>query len=284
MSKYIGMIDLGSRVEALSAEDQYDLFKKAKAGDDEAKIKLFQSLKGLIIKEFMMKNGISARLQNEVLVACYIGFEEALKRFDPEFKTKFSTYAFHWLRLEFFGWLKEQTLVRLPERRICLMTKLENYLSKIPGNEQWPWNINHKGVVAFCREDGCSQKVVENILQSHRASGLNNTSSGRKSLQRDLIDTISPSSLSMLPERENVFVLNRNKALRRAMNRVLTSRQKEIFRLRFGLDGEKQHTQTEIGLKLGLVSKQAIDQSEKRGLRRIEDFLEKNHPEFCCAT
>ncbi|HBQ16294.1 MAG TPA: RNA polymerase sigma factor RpoD, partial [Myxococcales bacterium] len=62
---------------------------------------------------------------------------------------------------------------------------------------------------------------------------------------------------------------------------TLTDREKEILRMRFGMDGEEEHTLTDVGDKFGL-SRERIRQLQVQALRKLrearggilEDFAE----------
>ena len=61
--------------------------------------------------------------------------------------------------------------------------------------------------------------------------------------------------------------------LRRAMER-LTSRERTIITLRFGLDGRRECTQKEVAVQLG-ISQSYISRLEKRIIARLRRDLEK---------
>ena len=55
--------------------------------------------------------------------------------------------------------------------------------------------------------------------------------------------------------------------LRRALE-TLTEREREILRMRFGMDGEEEHTLTDVGDKFGL-SRERIRQLQVQALRKL---------------
>ena len=70
-------------------------------------------------------------------------------------------------------------------------------------------------------------------------------------------------------------------ATMREVLETLTDREKEILRMRFGMDGEEEHTLTDVGDKFGL-SRERIRQLQVQALRKLrearggilEDFAE----------
>lgn len=61
--------------------------------------------------------------------------------------------------------------------------------------------------------------------------------------------------------------------LRELLPRVLEPREEEIIRLRYGLNGEEELTQREIGEKLS-ISRSYISRIEKKALEKLKYALE----------
>ena len=63
-----------------------------------------------------------------------------------------------------------------------------------------------------------------------------------------------------------------NNALLKYMDTVLDEREQEILRMRFGLQGQKELTQREIGEKLK-ISRSYISRIEKKALQKLKVAL-----------
>jgi RNA polymerase nonessential primary-like sigma factor len=280
MSKTSQMANKVPTLDPLSLESQCELAKKAQDGDDEAKIALFGSLKGLIGKKMIMGHDIPKDSWDDVMAICYIGFERALAKFNPEFGVKFSTYAFYWLRVEFNLWFKKQSFIRLPNGRSLLATKLEAYLATIPGNDDWSHRVRNESVESFCEQEKCSQSVVRAIIHSRR---LHSSDSDKYARHSHLIK--SPSSHGTSVVEHEALALIRNEAVEHAMKEVLTDRDQRVFQLFFGLGEERKHTQEEIVLIVqNITTRQAIGSIISKGLRKLKEFLLSNNPELCPIT
>ena len=68
------------------------------------------------------------------------------------------------------------------------------------------------------------------------------------------------------------------KALQIYIDQVLDDREKEILLMRFGLRGQKELTQREIGDKLN-ISRSYISRIEKKALQKLKDALLKDNTE-----
>ncbi len=83
--------------------------------------------------------------------------------------------------------------------------------------------------------------------------------------------------IDLCTEKDDIlFTLERREmveALREAMEQVLTSREREILILRYGLGGQKEMTQQEVGACYG-ISRSYVSRIEKRALLKLHAVLE----------
>ena len=82
----------------------------------------------------------------------------------------------------------------------------------------------------------------------------------------DIIETEQIDTVEQLQTREDV------KALQKYIDIVLEEREKEILLMRFGLRGQKELTQREIGEKLN-ISRSYISRIEKKALQKLKVAL-----------
>ena len=82
----------------------------------------------------------------------------------------------------------------------------------------------------------------------------------------DIIETEQIDAVEQLQVREDV------KALQEYLDTVLEEREKEILLMRFGLRGQKELTQREIGEKLN-ISRSYISRIEKKALQKLKVAL-----------
>ncbi len=73
---------------------------------------------------------------------------------------------------------------------------------------------------------------------------------------------------------EELELCGKKKKLFQAMEEKLTEREKEIIILRYGLWGNKEITQYEIGKKLG-ISRSYVSRIEKKALKKLKEFFEE---------
>ncbi len=86
-----------------------------------------------------------------------------------------------------------------------------------------------------------------------------------------LLDIIEVEQVDIV---ETMQLKEETKRLQMLLPQVLDSREEEIIRLRYGLGGEKELTQREIGERLS-ISRSYISRIEKRALEKLREAMEE---------
>ena len=182
------------------------------------------------------------------------------KRFDPGRNVKFISYAVWWVRQAIFHALAEHARVfRLPQKLSGQVSKVGNLreqltaeLMRAPTNEE------------VAEKAELSEQEVEAIL---RASGedvsLSTELGDEGSLQ--LGDTLEQDAV---PAPEIEMIRNSFAEQIQAMVAELDEKERQVIRMRFGLDGEEPRTLQEIGATLGL-SRERIRQIESKAKEKL---------------
>ncbi|MDL2300735.1 RNA polymerase sporulation sigma factor SigK [Lachnospiraceae bacterium OttesenSCG-928-D06] len=87
-----------------------------------------------------------------------------------------------------------------------------------------------------------------------------------------LVDVIEQQQIDVVDRME---LHNNIKRLFRLLNECLSSREKEIIILRFGLNGQDEITQSEIGKKLG-ISRSYVSRIEKKAIKKLHEEFHKS--------
>lgn len=86
-----------------------------------------------------------------------------------------------------------------------------------------------------------------------------------------LVDVIEQQQTDIV---ERMELCNNIRRLFKLLEKCLTEREREILILRFGLNGQDEITQNEIGAQLG-ISRSYVSRLEKKALRRLREEFEK---------
>jgi RNA polymerase primary sigma factor len=197
------------------------------------------------------------------------GLMKAVDRFDHTKGFKFSTYASWWIHQAVLRALQEQTrTIKVPVYLLEQSNKVyrvASVLSKKLGRKPTPEEI--------ARRCGISPEIVNRILKAQNdATSLDSPIlEGEKATLLDFVvdeDSVSPDSLMAKAALGG--------RIREALS-LLTPREREIIKLRFGIDQEGTNTLDEIGKRFNLT-RERIRQIEKGALKKMatsgmEDIL-----------
>ena len=256
LDKYLQEI---GKVELLTPEEEIELARRIKKGDQKALEKLTKANLRFVVsvaKQYQNQGLSLGDLINEG----NLGLIKAAKRFDETRGFKFISYAVWWIRQSILQALAEQSrIVRLPLNRVGALNKIGKAFSTL---EQ-----------EFEREPSASELAEELDMSLFEVSDTLKISGRHLSMDAPfaqgednrLLDVIQdqrqPSPDSTLME-ESLKV-----EVRRALN-TLSEREAQVIRLYFGLDQEHSLTLEEIGEKFNLT-RERVRQIKEKAIRRL---------------
>lgn len=242
----------GKRTTFLSCEEEQILVMRAREGNESARKQLVESHLPLVIG---IARGYSNKglPLNDLIQEGNIGLIRGVDRFCPDMGTRLSSYATFWIREGMQRSLIRSRIIRLPD-----------YLAKsLHARKQAEERREREA-----RENTPEQKndVLGGVadIQVFSLDAPQGESNDYSLLDNLVADTLAP---------ENALDEDRaRKAIRKCL-KSLSSKQREVIVLRFGLLSGEPMTLEEVATEVG-TSREAVRQLQVRALRSLRQSLE----------
>lgn len=248
-----------SKIPQLAPEDEKALGEAIQSGDEEALNLLVESNLRFVVSICKKYRGLGLSFL-DLMNEGNIGLIEAAKRFDPEKKVKFITYAVWWIRQAIIHALAKQSgAFRLPQKQANLMYQLsKKYNILTQSLEREPT------VEELAKELDVTVEEVEQILQ---VSGENISLSGALDDDNDfqLLDKLVQDGEV---HADDQLMQEAFEGQMKLILKDLDKKEATILKMRFGLNGNDPLTLKEIGEHLNL-SRERIRQIENVALRKL---------------
>ena len=248
-----------SKFKPLSADDEKVLGRRIQQGDQEALQRLVEANLRFVVSYSKRYRGLGLAFL-DLIHEGSLGLIEAAKRFDPERNVKFISYAVWWVRQAIFHALSEQT------RAFRLPPKLSGQISKVVmARQQLAAQLERAPTAAeLAAKTELTEAQLTDLLQVAGEDLSLSTSVGEDG-SLELGDTLQQDSV---PSVELELIRTSMDEQIHAMVSELDEKEREVIRMRFGLDGEDPRTLQEIGDSLG-VSRERIRQIESRAKEKL---------------
>jgi RNA polymerase primary sigma factor len=252
-----------ARHPLLTAQQEVDLAKRIERGDLQAKEQLVNSNLRLVIANARKYQGLDLPLL-DLIQEGILGLIRASEKFDYRRGYKFSTYATFWIREAIQrGIANRARTIRIPvhigqrERRIDrAQRELTAKLGREPTDEE---------VAEAAR---LSVREVREARQAARVVTSLDRPVGEE--EETPLGALLESG-ERTPD-EEVEISLRNDAVRHALER-LPEREREVVRLRYGIDGDAPTPLREAGRRLG-ISAEEVRRLERRALEELAESRE----------
>ncbi len=255
LDRYLNEI---SRLPRVTPEEERELGRKIQQGDKAALERLVEANLRFVVSYAKRYRGCGLAFL-DLINEGNVGLIEAAKRYDPDKKVKFITYAVWWVRQSMIHAISDQSgSFRLPQKQANLLYRI--------GKAQAQMSVELRRsptVEEIASRVKADTEDVSNLLQIARDNV--SLSATAEDGDTSLADRIAQ---NLIPDADRSLVrAGLGTDLDTALAE-LNQNQARVVRLRFGLDGEEPKTLQEVGEILGL-SRERIRQIESEALHKL---------------
>lgn len=257
LDKYLQ--DIGKE-ELITAEEEVELARKIKQGDQRALEKLTRANLRFVVsvaKQYQNQGLTLPDLINEG----NLGLIKAAQKFDETRGFKFISYAVWWIRQSILQALAEQSrIVRLPLNKIGSINKINKMYALLEQSNERPPSAEE-----IAKE---LDMTVNDVKESMKNSGrhLSMDAPLVEGEDSNLYDVLR-SGESPNPDKELIHESLRTE-IERALE-TLTPREADVIRLYFGLGDQHAMTLEEIGETFDLT-RERVRQIKEKAIRRLK--------------
>ena len=259
LDKYLQEI---GRVDLITAEEEVELARRIKKGDQVALEKLTKANLRFVVS-------VSKQYQNQglslpdLINEGNLGLIKAAQRFDETRGFKFISYAVWWIRQSILQALAEQSrIVRLPLNKIGSINKINKAFARLEQEFERPPTAAELAEPLDMTLDEVKQSMKNagrHVSMDAPLKDGDESSSNMYDVMRTG-DTPSPDT--------ELMTESLRKEIERSL-RTLTPREGDVIRLYFGLNGEHPMTLEEIGERFDLT-RERVRQIKEKAIRRLK--------------
>ena len=259
LDKYLQEI---GRVDLITAEEEVELARRIKKGDQLALEKLTKANLRFVVS-------VSKQYQNQglslpdLINEGNLGLIKAAQRFDETRGFKFISYAVWWIRQSILQALAEQSrIVRLPLNKIGSINKINKALARLEQEFERPPTAAELAETLDMTLDEVKQSMKNagrHVSMDAPLKDGDDSSSNMYDVMRTG-DTPAPDT--------DLMTESLRKEIERSL-RTLTPREGDVIRLYFGLNGEHPMTLEEIGERFDLT-RERVRQIKEKAIRRLK--------------
>lgn len=260
------LADIGKE-PLISAEEEVELARKIRAGDQEALEKLTTTNLRFVVS-------IAKKYQNQgislpdLINEGNVGLIKAAKRFDETRGFKFISYAVWWIRQAILTAIADQSrVVRLPLNQVGTINKIKKEIARLEQNNQRLPTLDEISAAV----DMPDYKVAELMKMSSYTQSIDSPISQNedtKFIDTFIFENADDTDTHLMHE-------SLSKELDMALS-ALPEKEQQVLRLFYGIQSNHEYTLDEIGDCCNL-SRERVRQIKERAIKRLrQDAKSKN--------
>jgi len=255
-----------NKLPRITPDEEKDLARKLQKGDEDAMRKLVEANLKFVVSIAKKYRGRGVPFM-DLINEGNLGLIEAAKRFDPTKNVKFITYGVWWIRQAILHAIAEQSgIFRISHKTLNMIGTLSRTYDKLFKKlERKPTAKELSEEMGI--KDSELNSIIMNMYESQSLSAA--ISESEEMSLSDVLEqvTVPGADADLL---KKTFLKHIHESIS-----ILSDREAEILKHRFGLDGVDTKTLQEIGKLIGL-SRERVRQIEKAALNKIRRSRFKN--------
>jgi len=257
LEKYLQEI---GKVDLLTPEEEVDLAKKIKEGDQEALEKLTKANLRFVVsvaKQYQNQGLSLSDLINEG----NLGLIKAAQRFDETRGFKFISYAVWWIRQSILQALAEQSrIVRLPLNKVGSLNKINRAFSEL--EQEYEREPSSEELADLLEISSDEVETTLGVAARHVSMDAPFVDGEDNSLLDVLENAGTPGTDTKLEYAESL-----RREIERSLN-TLTERQCDVIKLYFGIGIEHPMSLEDIGDRFGLT-RERVRQIKDKAINKL---------------
>ena len=250
-----------SDIPLLTKEDEIELFRSLRKGDESVRNKIAEANQRLIVKiaKQYVGNGLSL---GDLIGEGNVGLMRAIEKFDLARKCRFATYAIHWIK---------QAVTRAIQEKAHTVRPPVDLTGQVPRYRQTVRKLEDK----LNRRPHLKEIARALRVSPEKAGRLDKAERALYGMQA-LAEFESVDTVPVMQSGPEPWLAADNAIEARDMVEVMlgavTDREREILSLRFGLNGNQPMTLREVGMRLN-VTRARVGQIETRAMTKMMEKL-----------
>ncbi|HUT35699.1 MAG TPA: sigma-70 family RNA polymerase sigma factor [Planctomycetota bacterium] len=252
-----------SKIALLTAREEKDLAEAMAQGDPHARDRLAQANLRLVVS--IAKNYVSRGLSfADLIEEGNIGLLKAVERFSPAADCRFSTYATWWIKQAIRRAITNTVkIVRIPAHMVETIAHWKSADAALTAKLGRPPSVEE--IAGQLRIPTSNLRVIKRIVNATRTS----TQPVSLDVLSSLNDVIEDRNT---PRPDQRFFDEDEKQKIRELLDLISEREAQVLRMRYGIEDATPMTLEEIGERLGLT-RERIRQIENEALRKLNQYL-----------
>jgi len=252
-------------IPLLSREEEIATSVLVRKGDEDAANRLFLANLRFVVSVARQFSNRGMQM-SDLISEGNLGLRKAVDRFDPTIGTRFTTYASLWIKQSIREALdRDVHPITFPAQALTRILKTNRVRDQLTATLGRP--ATHEEVAEATGQTVKQVTVHDTRRFSFLQIGRENP--GEPGFTEDVLPDETAADPSQSAAQNQM-----TETVRDSLH-ILTAREQEIVRRRFGMDGRQESTLEEIGLDIGLT-RERVRQIIVRCMRKLRDDLHAN--------